>query len=40
MSHHRDAGGDDLLDLRAAPAAAFELHRVRSGLLHEPDRGM
>ena len=36
VGHHRDAGRVDRRDLRRAPPAALELHRVAAGLLHEP----
>ena len=38
VGHHRDAGAHDALDLLRAADAAFQLHRVAAGLLHEPDR--
>src|SRR5918994_420732 len=39
VRHPRNPRRDERLDLRGHPAAALQLHRVRAGLLHEPDRG-
>ena len=40
VPHHRDAGLHDAADLLLAAHTAFQLHRVRTGLLHEPDGGV
>jgi hypothetical protein len=40
VRHDRDARGDDPADLLRTADAALELHRVRVGLLHEPERGV